>query len=284
MRYLVLNERGSFSKASSIIRTIEETDAMLGRYQDSEQEIEDNNSIFEGYTKDLLVNYAQTHNIYWSYLSNGLVVKKIEDLLNEPSEVVEFSGKIMYSFPVINKTPNVSAYNFKRYKAEIDAENTYKKRASETFSVQGTNVYRVLYDGYGDAENVELEDVNYCLLTEDQEVTIAPIVINPQSCAVMLNKAGEVYSEDNPLWQHPEDGVKTLERVRLIEKYFDKSSQIRFNGLSNLAVESGDWVNIETNLYKPNGERVTKKGVVVEIKLKFSGALRQEMLIHEVSV
>jgi hypothetical protein len=53
------------------------------------------------------------------------------------------------------------------------------------------------------------------------------------------------------------------------------------NSLHNVAIEPGDFVEAETNLYDGDNP-ITKKGVVLSFELTYNGKLSQKTVVHEV--
>jgi hypothetical protein len=54
-----------------------------------------------------------------------------------------------------------------------------------------------------------------------------------------------------------------------------------FEGLPVFYLEPFDYVEVETNLFE-NGNRVVKKGVILEQHLTFNGGFNQKTIVREV--
>ena len=64
--------------------------------------------------------------------------------------------------------------------------------------------------------------------------------------------------------------------------YSSKRSAIEINSLHNVALEMGDLVEVETNLYDNLGNAIIKRCVIVGIELNYSGVLKQKTIVREV--
>jgi hypothetical protein len=96
------------------------------------------------------------------------------------------------------------------------------------------------------------------------------------------NKNGEMYSENNSCY-FADKFAKLITRMNLLNKYFNEDvDTMQFECLPHFAVEPCDLVGVQTNIFE-NGERVIKKGIVVEQELSYNGAWMEKLIVHEVN-
>jgi hypothetical protein len=280
MRYFLLNERGNFSDAKNVIDAINYTDTEF-KNKISENEKLNRKIIFDGTTKDLIVNYAQLVNKYVDFTERGATLK---DTAYLDFSGVAFRSNTMKQYPKIEKISNISLYSFKSYSATRDTAKEYEAEQSYMYDLGGAIIVRHNFDGYGEANEDLPQEINYALSTDDGSWTIdvVPIKWNSQENTLSTDIIGEVYSENNPLNVYNDKDIESSRRFTRLSQYFNSNAMVlTFDCLPNLSVETGDLVNVETNLYNEyTGKNLIASGWVVGMELKYNGALWQKITVH----
>ena len=125
------------------------------------------------------------------------------------------------------------------------------------------------------------------IIINHDSITVAPVNSNSyENTITIANKdkvsIGEVFVEDNPLNPYSSSDSFITDRAQILAKWFGSNKySMELNSLSNVALETGDFVTVPTNLFNGD-ERVIKKAIVVGIELEYNGALKQKTLLHEV--
>lgn len=91
---------------------------------------------------------------------------------------------------------------------------------------------------------------------------------------------GEIISEDNKLYSYDDTTNEAKIRANNIINFFVLPRVVSFSMLSNLEIQAGDAVEVEIRKKDANGNKVYDIGVVTEMELKYSGALRQNLVVH----
>lgn len=286
LRYFLLDERAEhkvnkywegFIRDLSLIQTylkVNDTEDPLGIV------------VYQGETKNLLKDIVSTRNYFWDFgYAVDMELKSFSDLLNQTEVVHTFYGNTMKKFPELTKNSNVSAFNFVQHRVDIKTKETYT--IDTPTEVLGNRIVRFEYDDWGTITNTDKKflpnTINKSVLTVDitNQITVAPVSIINEDLFVNNNKVGETYSENNTCY-YKENNTKLEERMALLNRYFnDNVYTMQFEGLPHFAVEPCDLVGVETDITE-NGERVIKKGVVIEQELSYNGAWEQKMTVHEV--
>ena len=286
LRYFLLDERAEhkvnkywegFIRDLSLIQTYlkaNDTEDPLGTV------------IYQGETKNLLKDIVSTRNYFWDFsYAVDMELKSFSDLLNQTEVVHTFHGNTMKKFPELTKNSNISAFNFVQHRVDIKTKETYT--IDTPTEVLGNRIVRFEYEDWGTITNTDKKflpnTINKSVLTVDivKQITVAPVSIINEDLFVNNNKVGETYSENNTCY-FKENNTKLEERMALLNRYFnDDVYTMQFEGLPHFAVEPCDLVGVETDLTE-NGERVIKKGVVIEQELSYNGAWEQKMTVHEV--
>ena len=98
------------------------------------------------------------------------------------------------------------------------------------------------------------------------------------------NLIGEIFSEDNPINPYGENSTEAVQRFTWLKKYFNSDAiTMKFEILPNLAVEPGDCIFTDTNLYEMlDGEEkeVIKQIAVVSIEIFYNGSIREKIMGH----
>jgi hypothetical protein len=283
IRWFLLEERGNFRSSNEVFEAITETQK---RAENDSTGNLDKIIVFDGSTKNLLMNYASARNEYWDFENNYAVLKSFLGInLNNRPAVFEFSSNIIKEYPQLTENLNVSTYSFKQYFAEVDEENSYTLSPAETITYKGANFYKFLFKGLGipsSSSGFSISSVAKDAIDTVDSITVSPVNLNSYENSITIDNVGEVFIEDNPLNPYSSSDTFADRRALYIADWFgSKKYSMVLNSLSNVALETGDLVNVPTNLF--NGDtRVVKNAVVVGIELEYNGALKQKTLLHEV--
>ena len=292
IRWFLLEERGNFRNSSEIFEAITQTQSMAAISFDGNI---GKTIIFDGSTKNLLMNYASIRNYYWDFENDYAVLKKMSRLVDKTAVddvVFNFSSNIIREYPQLTENLDMSAYSFKQYFAEVDEENSYTLSPAETipytdYKNKTVNFYKFLFKGLGvpsSGSEYSISNVAKDTINNVNNITVAPVNFNSYENSITLDKVGEVFVEDNPLNPYSSSDSFIIDRADILNSWFgSKKYSMELNSLSNVALETGDLVTVPTNLFN-NDERVIKNAIVVGIELEYNGALKQKTLLHEVNV
>lgn len=283
IRWFLLEERGNFRGSNEVFEAITETQK---RAENSFAKNLDKIVVFDGSTKNLLMNYASTRSYYWDFENNYAVLKDFLTLTLNRAADFEFSNNIIREYPQLAENLDVSAYSFKQYFAEVDEENSYTLSPAETITYKGANFYKFLFKGLGvpsSSSGFSISSVAKDAVDTVDSITVAPVNLNSYENSIIIDNVGEVFVEDNPLNPYSSSDTNAISRANFIANWFgSKKYSMVLNSLSNVALETGDLVKVPTNLF--NGDtRVVKNAIVVGIELEYNGALKQKTLLHEVN-
>jgi hypothetical protein len=287
MRWMILNEISRFSKNSDF-----QWDYLYNT-QISLKELETThrltpNLIFEGQTKNLLKDFSTPIGWYWDFGTEQLQWKDLSSLLTQKTPVFHFKGKIMRNYPQLIRQPQVSEYQFKRYYAVEDVDSKYTMFYTDIIPVNYENgtveMYEYLYKGYGKATDIELGDIiskaGYVGYDLPNGLEITPIVYNGYPEKIHINSNGETYVEDNPLNSFGATTNYMKKRAENLTKWY-KGYRFVIDSLSNVAIETGDLITVDTNLYSGDN-KVEKSAVVTQIEITYNGVLKQKTYANEV--
>jgi hypothetical protein len=93
---------------------------------------------------------------------------------------------------------------------------------------------------------------------------------------------GEPYTEDNKLNVYNGNDFYLKERNNQVIEYMENSSIITFESLPFLHLETGDIIEVETNLFSEDNTPIFKRGIIVEMSFSYTGFFRQKTILHEV--
>ena len=284
IRWFLLDERGNFRNSNEIFEAITETQSRAKSDVDGNL---DKTIVFNGSTKNLLMNYASIRNYYWDFENNYAVLKSFADLNVKSLIDFEFSSNIIREYPQLTENLDMSAYSFKQYFAEVDEENKYNLSPAETITYKGANFYKFLFKDLGvpsSNSGFSISSVAKDTIDTANNITVAPVNFNSYENSITIDNVGEVFVEDNPLNPYSSSDSFIIDRANILDNWFgSKKYSMALNSLSNVALETGDLVTVPTNLFN-NDERVIKNAIVVGIELEYNGALKQKTLLHEVVV
>lgn len=287
-RWLFLNERGNFLSSASVITFTSNSQSNIPENLPTLDSL----VVFNGYTKDLLRNFASSRGYYWDFKNiYGYAYAKlmpfvgVAGLTSFFDPVFKFETKIMKSYPEIIQGKSISSFSRTKHLWEFDEENKYTMTPTESLQYTDSfgnvlNYYRYIYKGLG-VSTAEPEIVSTEVYTlSSTEITVTPVVERTTKETQNNNKVGEAYIEDNPLYyKDQKEGVPRTDCLNIW--YSSDKCDMIINSLHNVAIEPGDFVEVETNLYDGNNP-ITKKGVVLSFELTYNGKLSQKTVVHEV--
>ena len=288
LRYFLLDERAEHKSNpydDSFIYALQTTQENL---KDDTESVINTAVVYDGKTKNLLKDIASTRSYFWDFDKYGMVLRHISDLLNKTEVVHTFKADTMKKYPDLTQNSNISAFSFARHRAKIKTNEEYTLTTpDEVEAVSGVSVKRYDLEDWGTvtAHNGGIlpNTINKVVYATEStiSITVAPVSITQEELFVNNNKVGELYSENNTCF-YKEKNSKMAPRMELLNEYFNENIYtLQFEGLPHFAIEPCDFVGVETNILQ-DGERVIKKGVVIEQELSYNGAWLQKMIVHEV--
>ena len=283
IRWFLLDERGNFRSSNEIFEAITQTQSRA--ISDVDGNI-DKTIVFNGSTKNLLMNYASIRNYYWDFENNYAVLKSFADLNVKSLIDFEFSSNIIREYPQLTENLDMSAYSFKQYFAEVDEENSYTLAPAEAITYKGANFYKFLFKDLGipsSNSGFSISSVAKDTIDTVDSITVTPVNFNSYENTITIDNIGEVFVEDNALNPYSSSDSFIVDRANILTNWFgSKKYSMALNSLSNVALETGDLVTTPTNLFSGD-TRVVKNAIVVGIELQYNGALKQQTLLHEVN-
>lgn len=250
--------------------------------------------IFEGQTKNLLKDYASPRGYYWDFSKSKMELKNFSTLINKTSPVFKFTKKIMRSNPKLSRNPDVLDYQFKRYYAESDTENSYTMTPTGSVTYKygllqskSVEVPEYLYKGFGYSTAQSSQDSLIAKKgygspsIESEEITVTPVNYNSYDEKITIGLRGDSYVEDNKLNPYSASSTYMQNRASNLDKWYSSKYLIIIDSLSNFALELGDLIQAETNLYDGSDE-VIKNAIIIQIEMTYNGVLKQKTYAHEV--
>ena len=283
IRWFLLEERGNFRNSNEIFDAITQTQSRA--ISDVDGNI-DKTIVFDGSTKNLLMNYASIRNYYWDFAENCAVLKSFADLNAKTIADFEFPTNIIREYPKLTENLDISSYSFKYYLQGADGEKSYTLSPAEIITYKGAKFYKFLFKGLGipsSNSGYSISSVAKDTIDIVENITVTPVYSYGYEDTITLGRVGEVFVEDNPLNHYWGTDSFIQQRANILSNWFgSKKYSMELNSLSNVALETGDLVAVPTNLFKGN-TRVVKNAIVVGIELEYNGALKQKTLLHEVN-
>lgn len=289
LRYFLLDERAEHKSNDYDSRFIYYLDRTQGALVNDNENLTDAIYVFDGTTKNILKDLASTRNYFWDFGRNEMFFKSFSDLLSKTDVVHTFKGDTMKRYPELTENKNISAFTFTQHKAKVKTKDAYTlDTPDEVIEDMGVSVNRydlkdwVTITG-SDGGSYLPNTINKVVYTSSntKSVDISPVSINSNEMFVNNNKNGEMYSENNSCY-FADKFAKLITRMGLLNKYFNEDIYtMQFECLPHFAVEPCDLVGVQTNIFE-NGERVIKKGIVVEQELSYNGAWTEKLIVHEV--
>ena len=289
LRYFLLDERAEHKSNDYDSQFIYYLDRTQGAVIDENENPTDAIYVFDGTTKNILKDLASTRNYFWDFGRNEMFFKSFSDLLSKTDVVHTFKGDTMKRYPELTENKNISAFTFTQHKAKVKTKDTYTlDTPDEVVEDMGVSVNRYDLEDWGtitgsDGGSYLPNTINKVVYTSSntKSVDISPVSINSTEMFVNNNKNGEMYSENNGCY-FADKFAKLITRMNLLNKYFNEDIYtMQFECLPHFAVEPCDLVGVQTNIFE-NGERVIKKGIVVEQELSYNGAWTEKLIVHEV--
>lgn len=298
--YFVLNARGGFVNSRGLFNAYTNSATNILSQEDVVENI-DKRIICVGNTNNIILNLLSVYNYYFDFSNDIITLNRFNPL----NVVFSFNGKVLYKFPTIKKMTNISSYLFKNRIVQVGGSEGYEITPTEVVDYGetdlGNKVYylRYVFDGYGEAHRSQddIERLNEWSIDSYEEIItspdgydphsrkiyVVPVTNNSYDNSLNINSVGEVFNEDNPINPYDLNSQKILERKEFLCTYFsDLSSNIEFESLANVAIETNDVIEVDTNLFDDNGKRIIKKALVVYVEFSYNGSLKQKIKAHEV--
>ena len=281
---LVLGERGAYLGSTPLLTGIKNTALYLA---EKEPEYEVNKKmILVGTTKDILLNFSKLKSLYMNFSDD--IIKFEQNYI--PTQY-HIQSNVMYNYPIITNSTNVSQYQFTKHIWEKSED--IKNAQPVSMKWMGVDFIKWFFDGYGIIdESISRPqfwtDVNYAVqLKSSIQGEVLPLGYYPIEDIkteefIQISEVGEAFIENNPLWFFDRNSEEIYARAEKIKNYFSSNfASLEFTSLPNLSIEPNDIITVDTNLYD-NGEKIAKQGVVTEISIAYNGALKETFKVHEV--
>lgn len=302
LRWLLLNEIGNFSRNFDVVDGLRSSNndiknsTLTSLNRDAVGMV-----VFEGNTKNLLKNFALVQNFYLDFSGNKIIPKDFLALVRSSTKtpVFKFTKKIMREQPKLTQNTDISSFSIKRSYVQEKTDEQYQLEPAEVLTYEDTNgnsfdYGKYIYKGWGKstAQSSQMggfisKDA-WSKVTDgaDNAITVTPVEINDiiETWDNTDKKtAGEIYVEDNPLnYLGYAEPASVQKKLSLNLWHSSDKYSFELNSLSNVALEMGDLVEVETNLYDNSGNFLTKRAVIVGIEMTYNGTLKQKTLLHEV--
>lgn len=266
----------------------------------------DENVLCNGILKKQLVLACAIADLYLDFDESGAIVAKEFDF-REKSKFL-FDGNVMFENPKVTFNPPMKTYNWVQYWHSTDGFAPYSMNYQSLSKPSGITIAdgakdfsfaRYNFVGYGQTYQIETDasdpvdyvsEATYDILAVDDDVEVVPYIfvnrINSNKYSFSLENSnvehGEVVKEDNPL--NPKDDSEYV-RFEFLKKLFkENETELEFRSLGNVALTTSDRVQVETNLFDEDNNRIVKNGIVKELKIEYNGAVKERMLVKELSV
>lgn len=289
LRYMLLNSRGAFLNSKDVFDSLTVTDRLLINIPFLPLDAE--NIIFDGSTKDLLINYAKLRNAYWDFKYTYATLQSIYSLNDDFAEFL-FDKKTLFSYPEISKISDVSQYSFKRYAIYRDSDATFDKEYDEPtileltsgLETQWISLYRYFFDEYGEIEQGSggFGALKYAIASVGNPLKVIPIKRVAYDEYIHNNNVGEAFVEDNPVNVYGSTDERAKDRATALSFYFNSNkTNMEFECLPNLALTTGDKIAVLTGIFVDENEQLFAQGNIISIEINYNGALKQKIIIHE---
>jgi hypothetical protein len=281
----LLNERGNFRKSPNIISSLEKTAEFF------EQRIVEGNTetsmIYSGKTKDILKNNELLRDKYLMFKNNIIISSYSQDLFSKPA-VFDVPSKVLKKYPQIIKNNNISSYSFTQHLNVLDHNEAYTMTPSTTISSMGVTLNRFIFKDWGVASAVEgdlggfvIDTISKYTDTNAETINVVPVKTMSIEKYVSLNNDGEVFSENNPLNVYDEYFM-ALRHTKILNSYFNRNVYtLEFESLPFFHLQTGDVINVPTNLFS-NNQNIQKKGVIVGQEINYNGGFSAKTTLHEI--
>jgi hypothetical protein len=272
INYFVLNGRSAYLDSPKIFNALTKTaDSLL---KGTTNKIV-SDFLCTGKTNDSIRNIASIFSRHFDFADDVLTLKYFNPLL----PVYHYSSNVIYQYPKITQSGTVSTYSITMHIFQKEENRVYEKEPSTSVQILGENFYLFDYDQYGTSGKAETITRGYDW--NDDVANVTPLNYVSVENTGRISDVGEAYIENNPVM--PFSGAGALRRVHFIRDYFNNKASFEFSSLPNVSIETGDTIAIDTNLF--DGEnRITKNAMVVSIELSYNGAMKQNIIAHEVSL
>ena len=281
--YLLLNTRGGFLKSKEMFESITEiVDDILTNYSGLYGNIGET-VVFNEETNSGILHYLNLQNLHFDFSTDKLNIKNAP-AYSEP--VAVFSKKIIFNYPKITNGTNISTYNFKNYRMKENTSGIYSVLPSVSKHFGELTAYRYDYNGFGRAGSTTVipSDLTKAWAFAPNNTTpfnVIPLDYVGYDNYINNSSNGEPFNEDNQLNPYEAQDQEAVDRFNFLKSYFNgNNTALEFSSLANPAIETGDIVSVDTNLYDDNVQ-VRKAGVVVQIEVTFNGTCKEKFIVHE---
>lgn len=277
LRWFLLEERANFKNSKEILGAIQNTQNSI---LSGDTATVGKNTVLDGSSKQILTGLASIKNYHWNFAVNSAKLVPFKNALAAGSPVYTFTSNVMYDYPKLTALPTISGYSFKQYVCELDEESQYTLEPYETVTYKNATFYHYAFKGLGEYKYSSLSMIAKSAYSENSPLTVTPANLNSVDLYLTLNQKGEEFIEENACNPYGKNDQDIKNRISFLNEYFKEGSySAEINSLSNLAIEPGDLVAVETNLFSGNN-RITKKALVLSIELEYNGALKQKTIVH----
>lgn len=292
--FFVLNSRGGFLNSRELFDAYTDTVTNLLNTDDVSEKI-DKRIICDGNSNEIIKNIASIYNYYFDFKESIAILKKFN-----PSYVAyKYESKILYDYPKIENATNISSYSFKNRVAESDVSNAYFLTPLQIHQLENTKVGEYFFNGYGDGyiskedfenggQSRNIGSINRAYMpvaSDDDDMFVVPINYNAYDNAISIDDVGEPLHEDNPINPYDLQSQVAIARKDFLKEYFSANlSVLSFESLANLSVETDDVIEVDTNLYNDDGNKIAKRVLVVYTEITYQGSLKQKIKAHEVNI
>ena len=288
--YFLLNARSGFLKSLDLFNDFTNSvqNLLLQSGTDFPEFSITKRIICDGEIKNVIRNLASIYNLYFDFKNNNI---KLNSLNHYNNDFISIDGKTLFNYPKIENPTNISAFSFKHRIAETNKTKAYNKKPYSIENLGNSNRLHYLFDGFGEAYetsesdtkiNNSIKELILYSTENEKEIYIVPINYNKYENIINSRKTGETFNEDNPINPYDSQNYRARSRFDSLSVYFDNCSSLSFQVLPNIALETNDVIEVETNLYAENGNRIKKKAVIVSIELNYNGTIKQNIKAHEV--
>ena len=277
LRWFLLEERANFKNSKEILGAIQNTQNSI---LSGDTATVGKNTVLDGSSKQILTGLASIKNYHWNFAVNSAKLVPFKNALAAVSPVYTFTSNVMYDYPKLTALPTIAGYSCKQYVCELDEENQYTLEPYETVTYKNATFYHYAFKGLGEYKYDSLSMIAKSAYSRNSPLTVTPANLNSVDLYLTLNQKGEEFIEDNACNPYGKSDRDIKNRISFLNEYFKKGSySAEINSLPNLAIEPGDLVVVETNLFSGNN-RITKKALVLSIELEYNGALKQKTIVH----
>ena len=295
--YLLVSARQQFLRNDEFFQIMTESINLINEDYLFEKEMLDKSILLEGEIKNLLKNYSAIHSHWLNFDEKGrLIFCKLFD--NEIR--AHFSKHTMYKYPYVTKNYDIKEYQFKRYGLQENSQKQYSSNApekilyyqfGETAEESAIIGYQYRFDDLGRTvetanENQVYSEVDYCIQAGvPNGVNIIPLFITTtdEKLTNSTLNSGEIFNENNKINPYESIDFWAIDRFEFLKKYFNKNRlSFKFETLANVAIEAGDLIKLDTNMFDAEGNQIQKNAIVTSLEIVYNGVAKAKITAHEI--